>query len=78
MKVVYQGPGTGSAGSRYRVLPKSPERVLDAPDVVDDYYLNILDWSNTNMVAIALRDQVYLWQAHTAEIIRLQCDLETE
>ncbi len=76
---MYQGGSGGSSTglAKYRVLPKSPERVLDAPDLVDDYYLNILDWSKTNVVAIALRDQVYLWTAHTAEITRLPCDVQT-
>ena len=25
-------------------------RVLDAPDLVDDYYLNLMDWSSQNVV----------------------------
>ena len=31
-----------------------PERVLDAPKMVDDFYLNLLDWSNENVIAIGL------------------------
>ena len=68
-------PQTSTLAS-YRVIPKSAERVLDAPDVVDDFYLNNLDWSKSNVVAIALKDQVYLWTAHTAQIVRLPCDVE--
>jgi len=77
LKVVYQGSSAVSnkAVMKYRVYPKSPDRVLDAPDVVDDFYLNLLDWSAGNVVAIALQDQVYLWTAHTAEIVRLPCDV---
>lgn len=33
-----------------RALPKSAEKVLDCPGLVDDYYLNLLDWSSTNVV----------------------------
>lgn len=33
-----------------RLLPQAPERVLDAPDLTDDYYLNLLDWSSQNVV----------------------------
>ena len=33
-----------------RVIPQQPERVLDAPDIRDDYYLNLVDWSSTNQV----------------------------
>jgi hypothetical protein len=78
LKVIYQGSASSSHSSnpstKYRVLPKTPERVLDAPDVVDDFYLNLLDWSKSNVVGIALGDQVYLWTAHTAEITKIPCD----
>lgn len=39
------------------------ERVLDAPDILDDYYLNLLDWGCSNVLAIALGESVYLWDA---------------
>jgi hypothetical protein len=33
--------------------------VVDAPGLVDDYYLNLLDWSSGNQVAIGLdRDHI--------------------
>lgn len=34
----------------FRAVPQQPERILDAPDLVDDYYLNLLDWGSTNSV----------------------------
>jgi len=54
-----------------RSIPTTPERVLDAPELLDDYYLNLLDWSSTNVLAIALDRAVYLWDAGTASIQRL-------
>lgn len=42
---------------------KTPEKILDAPDMKDDFYLNVLDWSYQNMVAIGLARSVYLWNA---------------
>ena len=30
------------------------------PDIVDDYYLNLLDWGSSNVLAIALGNTVYL------------------
>lgn len=33
-----------------RALPKVAEKLLDCPGLVDDYYLNLLDWSSTNVV----------------------------
>jgi cell division cycle protein 20 (cofactor of APC complex) len=36
--------------------------------MVDDYYLNLLDWSSTNLLAIALEDSVYIWNAQSGEV----------
>jgi hypothetical protein len=35
-------------------IPLIPERILDAPNLIDDYYLNLLDWSSTNILAVSL------------------------
>ncbi|KAI8818765.1 WD40 repeat-containing protein [Fimicolochytrium jonesii] len=48
-----------------RRVKTEPEKVLDAPGLLDDYYLNLLDWSTTNMLAIALENTVYLWNGTT-------------
>lgn len=56
-----------SAQSRRRVLT-APERVLDAPGLVDDYYLNLLDWSSGNQVAIGLERNVYVWSAESGTV----------
>ena len=58
---------TVSAQFRRRVLT-APERVLDAPGLVDDYYLNLLDWSSGNQVAIGLERSVYVWSAETGSV----------
>eukprot|EP01018_Ginkgo_biloba_P032864 Gb_04004 [translate_table: standard] len=52
----------------YRHVPQSAERILDAPDMVDDYYLNLLDWSCNDVVAIALGSTAYLWDAESGKI----------
>lgn len=44
-----------------RPLAKSPFRVLDAPSVINDYYLNLLDWTSKNVVALGLSNHLYLW-----------------
>jgi len=54
-----------------RHIPSAPERILDAPDLMDDYYLNIMDWGDSNVLAIALMQTVYLWDAVTGEITEL-------
>lgn len=53
---------------------QTSERTLDAPDLVDDYYLNLLDWGSGNVLAIALGNTVYLWDASdgsTTELVTL-------
>lgn len=60
-----------------RHIPSAPVRILDAPDVLDDYYLNLLSWSSTNNLAVALSQSVYLWDASTGSINELM-SLETE
>ncbi|ONK80386.1 uncharacterized protein A4U43_C01F17100 [Asparagus officinalis] len=46
-----------------RYISQTAERTLDAPDLVDDYYLNLLDWGSSNVLSIALGNTVYLWNA---------------
>ncbi|ORY89774.1 WD40-repeat-containing domain protein [Leucosporidium creatinivorum] len=57
-----------------RTLSKVPWKVLDAPDLADDYYLNLIDWSSNNVLAVGLGSCVYTWSAHTSEVKKL-CDL---
>jgi cell division cycle protein 20 (cofactor of APC complex) len=59
-----------SAQTRRRILT-APERVLDAPGLLDDYYLNLLDWGSTNQVAIGLERNVYVWNAETGDVSQL-------
>lgn len=51
---------------------QTSERTLDAPDLVDDYYLNLLDWGSANVLAIALGNTVYLWDASTGSTSELE------
>jgi len=60
-----------------RHIPSAPTRILDAPDLLDDYYLNLLSWSDTNVLAVALSQTVYLWNAETGHIDEL-CNVENE
>ncbi|PIN16377.1 Anaphase promoting complex, Cdc20, Cdh1, and Ama1 subunits [Handroanthus impetiginosus] len=54
-----------------RHISQSAERILDAPDIIDDFYLNLLDWGSSNVVAIALGNNVYLWDASDGSISEL-------
>jgi hypothetical protein len=57
-----------------RKIPKVPFKVLDAPELQDDFYLNLVDWSSTNVLGVGLGTCVYLWSACTSQVTRL-CDL---
>eukprot|EP00088_Acartia_fossae_P001071 TRINITY_DN10405_c0_g1_i10.p1 TRINITY_DN10405_c0_g1~~TRINITY_DN10405_c0_g1_i10.p1 ORF type:complete len:515 (-),score=107.39 TRINITY_DN10405_c0_g1_i10:534-2021(-) len=54
-----------------RIIPQSAERILDAPDFIDDYYLNVVDWSANNHLAVALDSTVYIWNANNGAITPL-------
>jgi len=54
-----------------RHIPQAPERILDAPELLDDYYLNLLDWNERNVLAVALGDSIYLWNASDGSIQQL-------
>ncbi|KAI9089814.1 WD40-repeat-containing domain protein [Phlyctochytrium arcticum] len=54
-----------------RDIPRVPERILDAPNLRDDYYINVVDWSSTNLLAVGLDTTVYLWDEKTSTLHEL-------
>jgi len=60
-----------------RKIAKVPFKVLDAPALQDDFYLNLVDWSSQNVLAVGLGSCVYLWSACTSKVTKL-CDLGPE
>ena len=54
-----------------RKIPKNPYKVLDAPALTDDFYLNLIAWSNRNVLAVGLGNCIYLWDAVTTKVTRL-------
>ena len=57
--------------NRFRKIEKTPFKVLDAPFLQDDYYLNIVDWSKDNSLAVGLGNAVYMWNFDTNEVNRI-------
>ena len=57
-----------------RRIPKTPYKILDAPSLADDFYLNLLDWSESNYLVVGLACSVYVWNACTSKVSKL-CDL---
>ena len=54
-----------------RKIPRGPFKVLDAPSLQDDFYLNLVDWSSQNVLAVGLGSCVYLWSACTCKVTKL-------
>ncbi|VAI92854.1 unnamed protein product [Triticum turgidum subsp. durum] len=68
------GAGSPTPKKAPRKVPKTPHKVLDAPSLQDDFYLNLVDWSSQNMLAVGLGTCVYLWSASSCKVTKL-CDL---
>lgn len=63
--------------SNTRKIHPNPIKVLDAPYLQDDFYLNLIDWGSLNILAVGLSDTVYLWNASTTKVSSL-CVLPNE
>ena len=75
LKILYSSSKSQQSAKKVaRHIPQAPERILDAPDIINDYYLNLVDWSSNNHLAVALGAHVYLWNAATGDIHQL-CQL---
>ncbi|KAJ3386343.1 hypothetical protein HDU80_000430, partial [Chytriomyces hyalinus] len=57
-----------------RNIARSPYKVLDAPELQDDFYLNLVDWSSSNILGVGLGSCVYLWNAQSSKVTKL-CDM---
>jgi cell division cycle 20-like protein 1 (cofactor of APC complex) len=66
-----------------RKIPKHPYKVLDAPNLQDDFYLNLVDWSPLNYIGVGklfslnragLENTVYIWSACNSKVNKL-CEM---
>ncbi|KAF8471816.1 WD40-repeat-containing domain protein [Kalaharituber pfeilii] len=60
-----------------RHVSKTPYKVLDAPELADDFYLNLVDWGSMNILGVGLGSSVYMWNANSLKVTKL-CDLGTD
>jgi cell division cycle 20-like protein 1, cofactor of APC complex len=51
-----------------RKFSKTPYKILDAPNLKDDFYIDVVSWSSKNIIAIGLGNEVYLWSAETSKV----------
>ncbi|XP_041483134.1 cell division cycle protein 20 homolog [Lytechinus variegatus] len=71
LKVLYSSTQDRPKKPTSRFIPQTAERILDAPELHDDFYLNLMSWSSKNILSIALGNAVYLWNANSGEIDHL-------
>jgi cell division cycle 20-like protein 1 (cofactor of APC complex) len=57
-----------------RAVSKVPYKVLDAPDLADDFYLNLVDWGSQNILGVGLGSCVYMWNSASGRVTKL-CEL---
>ena len=50
-----------------RTIPSQAFKVLHAPNLVNDFYLDLISWSKDNVLAFALGSDVYLYNATTCK-----------
>ncbi len=60
-----------------RAVSKVPYKVLDAPDLADDFYLNLVDWGSSNVLGVGLGSCVYMWNSQSGRVTKL-CDLQDD
>ncbi|KAJ9635567.1 uncharacterized protein PV06_02805 [Exophiala oligosperma] len=54
-----------------RPIAKVPYKVLDAPELADDFYLNLVDWGSANILGVGLGSCVYMWNSTTGKVTQL-------
>ena len=57
-----------------RPIAKVPYKVLDAPELADDFYLNLVDWGSANILGVGLGSCVYMWNSNSSKVTKL-CEL---
>lgn len=81
----FQTSPIGEAGRRIllssdktiRHINTTAIKILDAPELQDDFYLNLVDWGTNDCLAVGLGTCVYLWNANTSRVTKL-CDFVTD
>lgn len=53
------------------VLPKKPFKVLEAPNISDDFYHSIFQWSSSNLLGVNLDNNIYTLDADSGEVTKI-------
>ena len=52
-------------------IPGSPYKILEAPGLEDNLYLNLLDWSSDNKLAVCLSNSIYVLDISTQAMTKV-------
>lgn len=59
-----------SKNKKKKRMERKPVKILDAPCLMDDYYLNLVCWSETNIIGVGLEDSVYFYNFLSNSIVK--------
>ncbi|KAK4043491.1 WD40-repeat-containing domain protein [Parachaetomium inaequale] len=62
---------------QHRTVAKVPIKVLDAPNLAEDFYLNLMDWGSSDVLAVGLGTGVFMYNAQNGKVAKL-CTLEDD
>jgi cell division cycle protein 20 (cofactor of APC complex) len=65
--VAAAGPTRLAPLANARRVATDPTLTYEVPGLDDNYYLNILDWSKTNQLAVALQDSLFVMDCNTSQ-----------
>jgi cell division cycle protein 20 (cofactor of APC complex) len=51
-----------------RNIASTPSRILDAPGLHDNFYLQLLDWGSSNLLAVGLDETAYVYAPETGSV----------
>ena len=69
---------TSKKASKRRSFQSKPISVLDAPSIVNNYYMNLLSWNpQSDVLAVALGKSVFLWNRRSRVVTRLMSTTQT-
>jgi cell division cycle 20, cofactor of APC complex len=64
----YYGESSLKSRRRTRMIAHKPNNVFDAPGIIDNFYLNLCDWSKDNIIVVALNRQAYIYNVCTKAV----------
>lgn len=63
--------GEQSTKKKRAPLKKNPFKILDAPLLRDDFYLNLVDWSDKDHIGVGLQSSLYIWSGSLSKVERV-------